>query len=279
MRRGIGSCWGDGVCVEGGVWRRAQVEWFLSGWDRYLSGWDRHLSSWDRHLSDLRGAEAEVGGLRAEEVGEVFGDESGDVGRGWESALGFGAGAPSAKEVEDGAEEVAVGGGRRCGGGFVVLLQLVEGLGGIDQEAEGGEIDGLCFAGGFFAPEFGDALDAAARGCYGLLEFEGHGGDLDTAGEAELVHAEGQALAGGVVADLRIDGISAGGEPALDALDDLRDAAVVEHVLLGDFPLLEALDFDAFVDFEVAGCGGLFGARGAVVGESAVCCRGGGDGG
>jgi len=86
---------------------------------------------------------AEVGGLGAEEVGEVFGNEGGNVGSGWESALGFGAGAPGAKEVEDGAEEFAVGGGGRCGGGFVVLLQVVESLCGIDQEAEGGEIDVL----------------------------------------------------------------------------------------------------------------------------------------
>jgi len=121
-------------------------------------------------------------------------------------------------------------------------------------------------------------LDAAAGGCYGLVEFEGHGGDLDTAGEAQLVHAEGQALAGGVVADLGIDGVAASGQPALDAFDDLRDAAVVELVVLGDFPLQEALDFDAFVDFEVAGGWRLFDARGAVVGEGVVR-HGGGDGG
>ena len=82
LRREFGSCWRDGACVEGGVWRRAQVEGFLSGWDGYLSGWEGYLSTWDGYLSDLSGATAEAGGLGAEEIGEVFGDEGGDVGEG-----------------------------------------------------------------------------------------------------------------------------------------------------------------------------------------------------
>ena len=66
-RREFGSCWRSAVCVEGGVWRRAQVEGFLSGWDGYLSGWEGYLRSWDGYLSDLRGAagrEGAVGGGR-----------------------------------------------------------------------------------------------------------------------------------------------------------------------------------------------------------------------
>ena len=49
--------------------------------------------------------------------------------------------------------------------------------------------------------------------------------------------------------------MTAGGEPAGDTFDDLRDAAAVDSQLLGDLPVVEAVEFDAFVDIQVAAGG------------------------
>lgn len=162
-------------------------------------------------------------------------------------------GAPAAEEAVDGGEEVLLALGRWFWLGVVAIVELVEGFGGADEEADGGEVDVGLVAGGFFAPDFGAVDGAFAFGGEGNgFGFHGGGGELDGAGEAELVRSAGELLAGDVVFDLGVDGVAAGGQPLADFLDDLRDAAVFKLEIDGDFVLRMSLDFDASIDAEIA---------------------------
>jgi hypothetical protein len=129
---------------------------------------------------------------------------------------------------------------------------MLEGPGGVDQKAECGEIDAGDVAGRFFAPDFCDPLNAAASCPDGQVELQGVRSKFDCAAKTELGVALSEALAHSMVPDNWIQRLPAGGEPTGDAFDDLRDAAVVQALVLGDLPLLEAFDFDAFIDFEIA---------------------------
>ena len=139
----------------------------------------------------------------------------------------------------------------------------MKGFAGFDQDAEGTEVYLRRFALGFFAPDFGGSLDPLLGNDDGIGEFQGGRGEFDGAGEAELEQAAAEALAGGVIAEDGIGGVATGGEPAMDAFDDLRDAAAIEAVIVGDFPLLAELDFDELVDVEIALGGWLERAGGA----------------
>ena len=68
----------------------------------------------------------------AQELVQGGGNQGGEVLTGGEEAVGLSAGAPGAKEVENGTEEVGLRGG---GGGFIgllVVVQLVQSIGGAE---------------------------------------------------------------------------------------------------------------------------------------------------
>jgi len=177
-------------------------------------------------------------------------------------------GAPGAEKVVNGGKEGGVGRPapnrrpalNRLGWGMVVVRWLVlafeflEGLNGVEQCADSGEIYFGLRASGFFAPDFG-AADPTAAGYFlrAGLHFEGVGGDFYGAEEAEAVVFAGDSLASDVALELGVGDATAGGDPALDVFYDLGDAAIVEVEFGGDGPLLGTLDFDHFVDLEVAG--------------------------
>jgi hypothetical protein len=220
-----------------------------SGTRRWLgrqSGSSRRQSGWNTVTGHNVGSGAEEGV-------EEGGGEGGDVGDWWDAAGGGGLGAPTAEEAVDGGKEVLLTLGRWFWLGVVAIVELVEGFGGADEEADGGQIDVGLVADGFFAPDFGAVDSAFAFGRLGSgFGFHRGGGELDGAGEAELVRGAGEVLAGNVVLDLGIDRVPAGGQPLADFFDDLRDAAVFELEIDGDFVLRMSLDFNAFINAQVA---------------------------
>ena len=146
-----------------------------------------------------------------------------------------------------------IGGGLGLGRSLALPFEFVEGFGGAEDDADGRQAALGLIALGFFTPHF-PAVDEAAFGGFERngVGFHGVGCQLEAAEEAELVGGAGEALAGGMVAEIRIGGLTAGDEPEVDVLDDLRDAGIVEAVFVGDLELGDAGDFDLFVDFEIA---------------------------
>ena len=78
-----------------------------------------------------------------------------------------------------------------------------------------------------------------------------------------MLRGVGEVLAGSVVADLGIGDGTAGGDPAADFFDDLRDAGGWSWKVWATEPGGIVEDFDAFVDVDVARGGGLECGEGA----------------
>jgi len=194
---------------------------------------------------------------------ERGGDEGTDVRDGRNAAGGGGLGAPAAEKAVDGGEEVLLGG--RPGGGLFGfgVVEAVQGFGGADEEADGREIDGRYVTCRLLRPDFG-TVDGAflGRGERGGFAFHRVGSPLDGADEAHLVCGGGELLTGYVIFDVRVVGLAASREPAIYLFHDLRDAAVGDFVVKGDFPLRVPPDFYAAVDFEIAVAGATVAGRG-----------------
>jgi len=172
-------------------------------------------------------------------------------------AVGFSAAAnPLELFVHDALTLVEIGFfGREVG----LFLEFGELGVGIEDDFEELDVGGLAALGGFV-----DGLVAASPGLAGgafllLMElphrFAADGGEqlaLQPAVEA-LSLAEGDVAARGVGAKPT--------PPALDAANDLRDAALGEAMLFGEFDLALAADLVVDVDLLVAGAGGGAAAR------------------
>jgi hypothetical protein len=193
-----------------------------------------------------------VGEIGAEELVEHGGDEVGGALGGLEATVGFRLETPGAEEIVDRGEQILL----RWRGGFwwlFLAVEFFEGLGGFQQEPDGGEADVGLRGGCFFGPDFG-AADVATTGDFEGTGFDvdGVGGDFDCADKTHPLHGTGDSLASDVVAELRIGGIAASRDPTVYFLDDLGDAGFVEAEFDGDDPLLGTVDLHKLVDFQVA---------------------------